>query len=69
MIAFEANDMSCDHCAGAITRALKGADADARMQIDLACHRVQVEPATADAEELAGAIRQAGFTPVPTADS
>ena len=35
------------------------------MQIDLTSHRVQVEPATASAGELADAIKEAGYTPVP----
>jgi copper chaperone len=65
MIAFEVNDMTCGHCVSTITKALKAADQDARVQIDLATHRVQVEPATADTEELAEAIRDAGYTPVP----
>jgi copper chaperone len=65
MIAFEVNDMTCGHCVSTITKALKATDQDARVQIDLATHRVQVEPATADAEEIAEAIRDAGYTPVP----
>ena len=65
MIAFEVNDMTCGHCVSTITKALKGADKDAKVQIDLPAHRVQVEPVTADAEELADAIREAGYTPVP----
>jgi copper chaperone len=65
MIAFEVNDMTCGHCVSTITKALKATDQDARVQIDLATHRVQVEPATADTEELAEAIRDAGYTPVP----
>lgn len=65
MIAFEVNDMTCGHCAGTITQALKAADRDAKVHIDLATHRVQVEPAAADAKELANAIRDAGYTPVP----
>ena len=64
MIAFEVNDMTCGHCVSTITKALKATDQDARVQIDLATHRVQVEPATADAEEIAEAIRDAGYTPV-----
>jgi copper chaperone len=67
MIAFEVNDMTCGHCASTITKALQGADRDARVQIDLASHRVQVELATADAAELAAAIENAGYTPVPVA--
>jgi copper chaperone len=64
MIAFEVNDMTCGHCASTITKALQGVDKDAKVQIDLASHRVRVEPATADAAEFAEAIRDAGYTPV-----
>lgn len=64
MITFEVNDMSCGHCVGAITQALKAADPNAAVQIDLARHRVQVAPAAADAEALAAAITEAGYTPV-----
>ncbi len=65
MFAFEVKDMTCGHCVGVITQALKATDKDAKVQIDLATHRVQVEPASADAVELARAIRDAGYTPVP----
>ena len=65
MITFEVNDMTCGHCVSTITKALKEADKDAKVQIDLATHRVQVEPVAADADELADAIKEAGYTPVP----
>lgn len=64
MIAFEVNDMTCGHCVSTITKALKGTDKDAKVQIDLATNRVLVEPAAADVEELADAIKDAGYTPV-----
>jgi copper chaperone len=64
MISFQVNDMTCGHCVSTVTRALKAVDKDAKVQIDLATHRVQVEPASADAEELAEAIKEAGYTPV-----
>jgi len=64
MIAFEVKDMTCGHCVSTITKALKAADKDAKVQIDLATHRVQVEPVSADAEELAEAIKDAGYSPV-----
>ncbi len=67
MITFEVNDMTCGHCVSTITRALKAADKDAQVQIDLATHRVEVVPVQADADELAEAIRDAGYTPVPVA--
>jgi copper chaperone len=65
MITFEVNDMTCGHCVSTITKALKATDKDAKVAIDLASHRVQVEPTSADAEELAESIKDAGYTPVP----
>ena len=44
MISFEVKDMSCGHCASTITKALKATDKDAKIQVDLASHRVDVEP-------------------------
>lgn len=67
MIAFEVNDMTCGHCVATITKALAAADKDARVQIDLASHRVRIEPATASAAALEQAIREAGYTPVAPA--
>jgi copper chaperone len=64
MLAFQVNDMTCGHCVSTITKAIKGTDKDAKVQIDLATHRVLVKPATADADELADAIKDAGYTPV-----
>lgn len=69
MIAFEVNDMTCGHCVSTLTKALKAVDAGARVHIDLASHRVQIEPTEADADELAEAIREAGYTPVALADA
>ena len=64
MIAFEVKDMSCGHCVGAITKAVKEVDADATVRVDLATHRVEVD-ASATAQELGHAIEEAGYTPVP----
>jgi copper chaperone len=57
--------MTCGHCVSTITKALKAADKDAKVQIDLATHRVQVESSSADADELADAIKDAGYSPTP----
>ena len=65
MITFEVNDMTCGHCVSTITKALKATDKDAKVEIDLATHRVQIDAASADADELAEAIKDAGYTPVP----
>jgi copper chaperone len=65
MVTFEVNDMTCGHCASTITKALKDTDKEARVAIDLAGRRVQVEPVAASVHELAEAIREAGYTPRP----
>jgi copper chaperone len=67
MIAFRVDDMSCGHCVSAITRAVKEADRDATVRVDLDTHRVEIEPAQADAQALAAAIEEAGYTPVAVA--
>ena len=64
MITFQVDDMSCGHCVAAITRAVKETDGEAQVQVDLDAHRVRIEPAAADANALADAIREAGYTPV-----
>jgi copper chaperone CopZ len=65
MFAFDVNDMSCSHCVNAITQAVKSADPGAQVEIDLASHRVTIQPAQAGEQALADAIREAGYTPQP----
>lgn len=67
MITFEVKDMTCGHCVSAITQAVRAADPQARVDIDLARHRVQIEPGQADAQALEAAISEAGYTPQPLA--
>ena len=64
MISFEVKDMTCGHCASTITKAVMSTDHAAKVQIDLASHRVFIESASADASSLRDAITQAGYTPV-----
>ena len=64
MVTFQVNDMSCGHCVGVITRAVKDADRDAEVRIDLSKHLVEIEPKASDAEQLRAAIAEAGYTPV-----
>lgn len=64
MIVFIVNDMTCGHCVGSITKAVKAVDADAQLQIDLPTHRVQIDATQASAAELSAAIENAGYTPV-----
>ncbi len=63
MMEFRVEDMTCNHCVSNITKAVKGADAGASVDIDLQNHLVKVEGAS-DPEEIADAIRDAGYTPV-----
>lgn len=63
MIAFEVKDMSCGHCVATITKAVKEADKDAQVTVDLARHRVEIESRRADAQVFNAAITEAGYTP------
>lgn len=65
MVTFQVDDMTCGHCVSTITKALRAADKDAKVEIDLAKHLVQIEPSEADMQELSDAIKEAGYTPVP----
>ena len=67
MVTFEVKDMTCGHCVGTINKAVEFVDPGARVQADLASHRVQIEPTTSTADVLSDAIKVAGFTPVAVA--
>jgi copper chaperone len=64
MIAFQVSDMTCAHCAGAITKALKEEDHSALVRVDLATFTVEIEPSKATARQLSDAIKRAGYSPV-----
>lgn len=63
MTAFQVDDMTCGHCIGAITKAVKGVDPSASVSIDMATHRVDIGSTQADAAKLSAAIKEAGYTP------
>lgn len=67
MLAYQVDDMTCNHCVGAITQALLKVDPGAEVQVDLAQHQVRVAPGIASAAQLTQAIADAGFTPVSIA--
>ncbi|MGE0315385.1 MAG: heavy-metal-associated domain-containing protein [Lautropia sp.] len=65
MISFQVDDMTCGHCVGAITKALKDVDPDATLRIDLATHRVDIvagKTGDAGASRWRNAIEEAGYT-------
>ena len=63
MLTFEIKDMTCGHCVSAITKAVESADPGARVQIDLARHRVEVQPVSGDLTRFSEAISATGYTP------
>jgi len=62
MIDFKILSMSCGHCVGVITKAVKTADPAAEVQVDLPNHIVHVR-STQSRETLTGALTQAGYAP------
>ena len=64
MIAFKVEDMTCGHCASVITRAVKEADQDAEVRVNVREHLVEIEPKVSDARVLRETIAEAGYTPV-----
>lgn len=65
MPGYQVKDMTCGHCASAITKAVRAVDAGAKVEVDLAAHLVHVDPTEADADDLREAIQEAGYTAVP----
>ncbi|MFA5662750.1 heavy-metal-associated domain-containing protein [Castellaniella sp.] len=61
---FVVHDMTCNHCVQTITRAVQSLSADARVQADLASHRVTIE-APVDASQLQQAIAAEGYDVQP----
>lgn len=64
MIEFTINDMTCGHCASMITKTVRALDADAKVDVDLAHKKVQVE-SHVDRARLSHALAEAGFPPAP----
>ncbi len=64
MLTLHVSDMTCGHCASTITKAVAAVDPAAKVEIDLAAHKVAVDSAK-PAEALVAAIRDAGYTPLP----
>lgn len=54
--------MTCGHCVSVVTKAIKQADPQASVQIDLASHRVRIETAE-DRETIESSVTEAGYAP------
>lgn len=53
-------DISCGHCAGAVTKALKAQDPAAHVEVDIAGKRVKVET-SASREDVEACLAEAGY--------
>lgn len=62
MPTFEIPNMSCNHCVRAITEAVHGVDAQAKVEARLPEHQVHVD-SQAPRERLVEALTAAGYAP------
>jgi copper chaperone len=62
MYEFKLPDMSCGHCLAAVTEALKGADAQADVQVSLEQKTVKVQ-SRLERGQLAEVLTEAGYPP------
>ena len=63
MIELTVNDMTCGGCVASITRVVKGLDANATVDADVASKRVKIE-SVISSESVIAAISDAGYHPV-----
>jgi copper chaperone len=69
MLTLQVDDMSCGHCVRAIKDAVRGIDAEAGVDVDLARHVVRVQSNRFDAPRVLDALTQAGYSPVIVAEA
>ena len=67
MTELNVQNMTCGHCVGAVTRAVKSVDPEASVQVDLESGRVRVD-SEAKAGELIQAIGAAGYPATAAAE-
>ena len=66
MIEFDIPAISCGHCVRAVTEALKTADPQAQVQVDLAKRHVSVQTQV-PRETLVACLAEAGYPPAAAA--
>ncbi len=62
MLEFDIRSMSCGHCVGAVTQAVREIDPDARVDVDLPTHKVRVQT-DQPRDKLVAALTEAGYPP------
>ncbi|MER2297366.1 heavy-metal-associated domain-containing protein [Pseudomonas promysalinigenes] len=60
MQVFNVQGMTCGHCVKAVTQAVQALDAQAKVDVDLAGKKVNVQ-STLTAEQVLAAIREEGY--------
>jgi copper chaperone len=60
MIKLTIPDMTCSHCAGVVTKAVKSIDSQAKVDVDYATKVVSIT-STAPAADISKAIDEAGY--------
>ena len=60
MIEFHVEGMSCQHCVGAVTKAIRSLDTGAHVEVDLDAGSVRVQ-SQKTADSLSAAIVEAGY--------
>jgi copper chaperone len=58
---FAVENMSCDHCAARVTKAVHALAPQSEVKVDLSTGAVTVTPAVADPAGVARAIAEAGY--------
>lgn len=62
MFELQLPSMTCGHCVGTVTKAIKQADPKATVEIDLPSHRVRIE-STHSRADIEAAVKEAGYEP------
>lgn len=62
MMEFTIPSMTCGHCVGIVTQAVKRVDARAGVDVDLKTHQVLVDT-TATPQSIRDALTEAGYPP------
>ncbi len=61
MLKLNVPDMTCGHCVGTVTKAVKSVDSSAAVTVDLPSKIVTIET-TAEAARISQAVETAGYT-------
>jgi copper chaperone CopZ len=64
MIELTVKDMTCNHCVGVVTKAVKSVDPNAIVNVDLPSKRVHVDSASG-VSAFARALEEAGYPASP----